>query len=91
MGKVTDRVSGIVHEETQTEGRGLDLTLAAVYRVDDPGQVDFGGGELADPDLSEEAAEQREANDDYGWWTLDAGIYLIAYNESLDKIGRAHV
>lgn len=84
MGEITDRVSGIVHEDTQTEGRGLDLTLAAVYRVDDPGQVDFGGGELADPGLTEVSAEQRDADDDYGWLTLDAGTYLVGYNESLD-------
>lgn len=83
MEEITDRVSGMVHEETQTEGRGLDLTLSAVYRVDDPGQVDFGGGELDNPGLNEEVAEQREADDDYGWWTLDAGTYLVAYNESL--------
>lgn len=84
MGELTDRVAGIVHEETQTDGRGLDLTLAEVHRVHEPGQVDFGGDELTVPGLSEEVAEQRESGDDYGWWTLDAGTYLVAYNESLD-------
>lgn len=81
---LTDRVSGIVHEETQTEGRGLALTLDSVYEVDDPGQVDFGGDELAEADLDEIDPEKRDDADDYGWWDLDAGTYLVEYNETLD-------
>lgn len=85
MGELTDRVTGIVHEATQTDGQGLDLTLAEVYRVSEPGQVDFGGDELVAPGLSEKIPEQRESGDDYGWWSLDSGTYLIAHNESLDS------
>lgn len=81
---LTDRVSGIVHEETQTEGRGLALTLDSVYEVDAPGQVDFGGGELAEADLAEIEPEKRDDADDYGWWDLDAGTYVVEYNETLD-------
>ena len=78
-----DAVEGIVHEPTQTEGRGLDLTVAEVHEVTAPGRVDFGGGELAAAETTPHEAQYREPDDDYRWWHLDAGQYLLAYNESL--------
>lgn len=80
---LTDHVDGIVHEPTQTGGRGVDLTVAAVFRVAGPGGVDFGGGELEPAQLEPVETALRDHDDDYGWWNLDAGQYLIEYNESL--------
>jgi len=80
---LTAFVEGIVHEPTQTEGRGLDLTVAEVYRVAEPGRVDFGGGELEPADVEAVGTERRASDDDYGWWHLDAGDYLLEFNESL--------
>ena len=81
--QLTAFVDGIVHEPTQTEGRGLDLTVAAVHRVAEPGRVDFGGGELEAAELEPVETELRNPDDDYGWWNLEAGRYLLEYNESL--------
>jgi deoxycytidine triphosphate deaminase len=83
MPDLTTLVDGIVHEPTQTEGRGLDLTLDAVYEVEEPGRVDFGGGELADADLTPVPTEKRTPDDDYGWWHLAGGAYLVEHNEDL--------
>lgn len=80
---LSDRVDGLIHEPTQTNDRGVDLTVDEVYRVHDAGQLDFGGDEATDPELLEELAEPRAEGDEYGWWTLTAGTYLIEYNESL--------
>lgn len=80
---LTEYVDGIVHEPTQTEGAGLDLTVAAVHRVDTPGRIDFGGGELESAELAPVETEKRNPDDEYGWWNLDEGQYLLAYNESL--------
>jgi len=80
---LTAFVDGIVHEPTQTEGSGVDLTVAEIYEITAPGRVDFGGGELEPADIDPHPAAKREADDDYTWWTLDAGQYLIAYNETL--------
>lgn len=77
-------VEGIVHEPTQTEGRGLDLTVAEVYEVTEPGRVDFGGGELEPAGTEPHPSEKRNADDDYEWWTLSAGQYLFEYNETVD-------
>ena len=83
MPQFTDAVEGIVHEPTQTEGRGLDLTVAEVHEVTAPGRVDFGGGELEDAETAPHPSTFRNPDDDYEWWHLDAGQYLLAYNESL--------
>ena len=80
---LTQFVDGIVHEPTQTEGRGLDLTVAEIYEIAGPGRVDFGGGELEAAELEPHERTLRNPEDDYEWWHLDAGQYLLAYNESL--------
>jgi len=80
---LADRLDGIVHEPTQVREADADLTLDAVYRVRDPGRVDFGGGELAPPDLEPVPTTLRNPDDDYEWWHLDAGTYLVTYNEDL--------
>jgi hypothetical protein len=84
MSDLVDAVSGIVHASTQTGGPGLDLTVASVHEPTGPGQVDFGGGELAPAETTELDPEKRDPDDDYGWWELDAGIYLLEHNERLD-------
>jgi hypothetical protein len=79
----TQFLDDVVHEPTQTEGRGFDLTVAEVYEVTDPGRVDFGGGELEAAEIEPHHSEKRDPDDDYEWWYLTAGQYLIEYNESL--------
>jgi hypothetical protein len=76
-------VEDIVHEPTQTEGTGFDLTVADVYEVVAPGRVDFGGGELEPAQTVRHTSSKRDPEDDYEWWHLGAGQYLLEYNESL--------
>jgi len=76
-------LDGIVYEPTQSEGRGFDLTVAEVYEVTSPGRVDFGGGELDDAELAAYDSQYRNDDDDYEWWHLDPGQYILEYNESL--------
>ena len=82
MTDLTAFVDGIVHEPAQTEGRGLNLTVTEVHEVTGPGRVDFGGDELEAADLAPHDRQYRDEDDDYQWWHLDAGQYLIEYNES---------
>lgn len=83
MSDLADAVDGLVHEPTQVHDGVVDLTVAAVHEVTEPGDVDFGGGELADAETEPLAAERRDPDDDYGWWHLHHGTYLLEYNESL--------
>lgn len=76
---VTDRL----HDPTQCHDGVVDLTVARIERVLAPGRVDFGGGELEAAETSPVATALRNPGDDYGWWDLSAGVYLLTHNESL--------
>lgn len=75
-------LNNITHLDTQRAAFGIDLSVAEVYRLTGPGRLDFGGSEY------EEAARERlrparyQPDDDYGWWELDGGTYLVRYNEA---------
>lgn len=76
-------VTDIVHEPTQRSDEGFDLTVAEIYEITEPGRIDFGGGELEAAGVVAHDTAKRNPDDDYEWWTLSAGQYLLAYNESL--------
>mgnify|MGYP000091375222 CR=1 FL=1 len=78
-----DYVTDIVHEPSQRHDDGFDLTVADVYEVVEPGRVDFGGGELEPADTIPHDSSKRNPDDDYEWWTLRDGQYLLDFNESL--------
>lgn len=80
---IADQIEGIVHEPTQVHDDRVDLTAQEIYEVAEPGRVDFGGGELEDAKLRPHDRTLRNEDDDYEWWHLDAGTYLLAHNESL--------
>jgi len=63
---LAQRLEGIVHEPTQRGERGFDLTAAEVYEIDEPGRVDFGGGELEPATRSPHERTRRNLDDDYG-------------------------
>ena len=76
-------VDGLLHEATQVHADGIDLTVSGVSIVDGAGRVDFGGGELEPARTRAHETQRRRPDDDYEWWHLDGGTYLIEYNESL--------
>ncbi|MFC6723701.1 dCTP deaminase, partial [Halobium palmae] len=51
------------------------------------GRVDFGGGELEAAATTPVETRYRNEDDDYAWWHLDAGQYLVSFNESLTGDG----
>jgi len=83
MSALSEYVTDIVHEPTQCEGRGVDLTVAEVFEVAAPGRLDFGGGELEPADTVPHERYTRDPGDDYEWWSLGSGQYLLELNESL--------
>ena len=83
MSDYADAVTDLVHEPTQTDSPGVDLTVTEVYDVIEPGRVDFGGGELEPAGLTPHKRHKRDPDDDYEWWRLREGQYLLEYNESL--------
>ena len=83
MSEISDYVTDIVHEPSQHGDDGFDLTVAAVSEIVEPGRIDFGGGELEPAATVAHASEKRNPDDDYEWWMLREGQYLIEFNESL--------
>lgn len=75
-------LDGVVHEPTQAEGRGFDLTVTEIFEITGPGRIDFGGGELAAAETVPHERQYRDPDDEYAWWHLDPGTYLVEYNES---------
>ncbi|MFW6448899.1 MAG: dCTP deaminase [Halobacteriota archaeon] len=76
-------LEGLVHAETQVHGGSVDLTVARVHIIDEPAHVDFGGSELQLPATTALEPRRRHPDDEYGWWSLDPGLYLLEYNERL--------
>jgi len=81
MQEPTDVVDGLLHPETQLHEDGVDLTVAGVHEVAAPGRIDFGGDEVAEADLEPCELTRRNPADEYQWWHLDAGQYVVQYNE----------
>lgn len=78
-----DAVDGLVHPETQVRGGAVDLTVSAVHALEEPPHLDFGGSELQLAGTTELRPTVRTPGDEYGWWSLEPGTYLIEYNERL--------
>ncbi|MFP8952350.1 dCTP deaminase [Natrialbaceae archaeon A-arb3/5] len=76
-------VDNLVYEPTQVHEHGIDLTVSAIYEIDSPGRIDFGGDELEDADLEPVPTEARNPDDEFGWWNLSQGQYVVQYNEFL--------
>ena len=80
---LASQLDGLVHLETQRASTGIDLTVGAVFRTTGPGQLDFGGGEFQAVPRERIGPTLDDPDDDYGWWTLEKGAYVVQYNESL--------
>lgn len=77
-------INDIVHEDTQVQSSGVDLTVNAIYEFSGAGALDFGGSEFEPAETKRIKPEKKHPDDDYGWWHLDPGTYLIEYNESVE-------
>lgn len=82
--RIAGMVSGEIHEETQVAENSFLLTLKSVEMVSDRGSIDFGGGEYREADKKELIPEKRDDEDDYGWYKLSKGTYIITLNEKLE-------
>jgi deoxycytidine triphosphate deaminase len=77
------QIDGLVHLDTQRAPNGLDLTVDRVYRTTGHGRLDFGGSEVQAAPREPLTPVLDDPGDDYRWWTLEKGAYIIEYNESL--------
>ncbi len=81
--QIEERLSGIVHAETQRHEHAFEVTVSTVHRLEEPARVDFGGGEHVDAKRTPLETRKRDPDDDHGWWDLEAGTYMVTFNETL--------
>ncbi len=72
---------GLIYAPKQLQGKSLDLTAKQIYSFVDRGALDFGGSEYTESKVTL-LKPQIDEGEEWGWWTLDAGIYLLEYNEN---------
>lgn len=80
---LAQQLDGLVHLNTQRAPNGIDLTVDTVYRTTGHGQLDFGGSEFEAAPREPLTPVLDDPDDDYAWWTLEQGAYIVRYNESL--------
>lgn len=81
--ETADILTDLVHQDTQQRAYGIDLTVGEVYRLTGSGRLDFGGSEYEAATRERMRPKKAQPEDDYGWWDVQPGTYLIRYNETL--------
>jgi len=72
------------HLETQLTPNGFDFTAKEIHRYEDSGKLDFSNSEREIPETEPVEPEKKNEEDNYGWWSLEPGVYKIVTNEIVD-------
>lgn len=80
-------LSETLHGDTQIESSAVSLTAGAIYNPTEPGDLDFGGSEFQLADRDPVPAKKRNEDDDYGWWELPGGNWILELNENITYSG----
>ncbi len=76
-------LEGTVYKDRQVDPRGVHLTVGKVLRMHSRGHVDFGGDEMRSAKVHPLETTEHTPGDQYAWWRLEEGTYLILFNERL--------
>lgn len=79
-------IEDMINEKIQVRSNSVDFTVCEVLKLKTEGSLDFGGGEFEASNVDKVEPVKREEDDDYGWWTLSGGTYLVRYNESISQL-----
>ena len=77
-------VEDMVYREKQVMEKSFILTIDRIERIDGRAELDFGGGEYIGSDSKNLEPVKRSEDDDYGWFELEKGFYVIHFNERLE-------
>ncbi len=84
-GKELERfINGIIYAKKQVHENSVDLTMAKIFKVEREGSLDFGGSEFIQGEHKEITPVKKSDDDEYGWWNLKEGAYVIQFNESIN-------
>ncbi len=83
--ELVSTIDDIVYEKTQKHEHRVDLTVDDIYQIHSKGSLDFGGSEFEESRSKKIEPKKHDPEDDYGWWELEEGTYMIEFNESLTE------
>jgi hypothetical protein len=81
--EIVSSAEDLISAKKQQGEFSLDLTVKTISRIDMGGALDFGGSEYQEASVSLLEPEKKTPEEPYGWWNLDAGDYLLRYNERI--------
>lgn len=76
-------LADLVYAKKQVHKNSIDLTAKKIYKLAGGGKLDFGGSEYEKAPANILKPEFKDKDDNYGWWNLEKGFYIVKYNESL--------
>lgn len=77
------KIKPVISEKHQMlEGKTI-LTVGKIYSVSQS-EFDFGGSEYRASSLEEIPPERRNREDEYGWWNLGEGCYVMEFSEGVE-------
>ena len=79
--RVAEMVANLVYEKKQVRAKSLDLTVNSISEIGACGRLDFGGGEFLPGERVALDPVKPDPSDQYGWWHLSAGEFVMEYNE----------
>lgn len=82
--EVASRIKNLIHKGTQVKEDKVHLTLKQIYFLDGKGSLDFSDKEFTVAKRKSMVAEKKSSEDEYGWWRLSEGTYLMEFNEQID-------
>lgn len=83
--ELLDHTKDIIHKDTQQHKFSFDLSVAEIHTFTEAGSLDFGGSEFEPASSRSIAPEKQNADDKYGWWNLEQGMYKAVFNEQLQN------
>jgi hypothetical protein len=76
-------LEGTISKEYQVDACGVHLTVVEVIPLHGRGDIDFGGSEMRPARGQPVGAVERKPGEQFGWWRLEAGTYIVRFNEKL--------
>ncbi len=81
--EVQNFLSDLIYAKKQVHKNCIDLTVKKIYKLKGGAKLDFGDSEYKEAPRDILKPELKEKDDDYGWWELEQGYYILKYNERL--------
>lgn len=73
-----------IDKEKQMGKFSFDLTVKSITQLEGVGRVDFGGSEFEWGQRSILSPKRIGPGDDFGWWKLSKGEYIVRLNEAVN-------